>query len=284
MRLLKTETFYEGTNYDRLFILEDKALIPIDRLFDYYTTTYDIVRMQPTELPHEMAIKIVLKTIIGLLKDFHFAEAMELITINKYMVHHFYYAIFGTSNATLLVKHRRLSRCMHLIANIYDNYMTSYCCFDSPTVLIEYESEFMVSQRSVFYPWNFESNISVIQVDHVESSAGLSFQLGESYGDRALLVGAYEKKGILYGEKLAFPFVHFILMDAFQFLNVFENYETRYHFERFAMLIKAIFGKHCRTFFFAEKVPYSEIQTDEEYAYIFENRYLFRELTYCVRK
>jgi hypothetical protein len=286
MRLLKTETFFEGCMYDRLFIIEDHALVPVDRLFDYFTITYDLKRkMKPVEdLPHELAIKIVLKTIISLLKDFHFSDAMELISINKYMIHHFYFAIFGSSNASMLVKHRRLSRIMNLIANMYDSYFTSYCCFNSPTVLLEYESEFMVSQRSTFYPWNFEPQVSVIQVDHVEENAGLSFQLGESYGDRALLIGAYEKKGILYGEKLAFPFVHFILMDAFQFLNVFENKETRYHFERFSMLIKAIFGKHCKTFYFSEKIPYSEVENEEEYAYIFENRYLFKELSYCVRK
>lgn len=285
MRLLKTETFFEGAMYDRLFMIEENALVPIDRLFDYFQLTYDVKRMKPIEnLPHELAIKIVLKAIIGLLKDFHFADAMELITINQYMIHHFYFAIFGTSNMGMIVKHRRLSRVMHLIANLYDTYFTSYCCFNSPTVLIEYESEFMISQRSTFYPWNFEPHVSVIQVDHVEENAGLSFQLGENYGDRALLIGAYEKKGILYGEKLAFPFVHFILMDAFQFLNVFDNDETRYHFERFSMLIKAIFGKHCKTFYFSEKIPYSEVESEEEYAYIFENRYLFKELAYCMRK
>lgn len=286
MRLLKTETCFEGTMYDRLFILEENALVPVDRLFDYYTITYDLKRTPsiPEDLPHELAIKIVLKTVIALLKDFHFSDAMELISINKYMIHHFYFAIFGKSDASMIVKHRRLSRIMHLIASLYDSYFTSYCCFNSPTVLLEYEAEFMISQRSAFYPWNFEPSVSVIQVDHVEENAGVSFQLGESYGDRALLIGAYEKKGILYGEKLAFPFVHFILMDAFQFLNVFDNGETKYHFERFSMLIKAIFGKHCKTFYFSEKIPYSQVETEEEYAYIFENRYLFKELSYCVRK
>lgn len=285
MKLIKSETCFEGRMYDRLFILEKNALVPVDRLFDHYIIAYDLKRMEPIQnLPQELSIKIVLNTIVSLLKDFHFADAMELISMNKYMIHHFYFAIFGSSNASVIVKHRRLSRVMHLIANLYDAYFTSYCCFDSPTVLLEYEAEFMVAQRSVFYPWNFEPNVSVIQVDHVEEQAGLSFCLGENYGDRALLTHAYEKKGILYGEKLAFPFVHFILMDAFQFLNVFENKETKYHFERLSMFIKAIFGKHCKTFFFSEKIPYSQVESEEEYAFIFENRYLFQELSYCVRK
>ena len=285
MKLLKTETYYQGTMYDRLFVLEGDQVKPVDRLFDIHVIAYDLKRTKPfPDIPHELSINIVLKTIIALLKDFHFAEAMELITINKYMIHHFYYAIFGAGKESSMTKLCRISRVMHIIANLYDNYFTSYCCFSSPTVLMEYEANFMISQRTVFYPWNFEPEVSTIQVDHVEDHAGLSFQLGENYGDRALLVGAYEKRGVLYGEKLAFPFVHFILMDAFHFLSVYENNETKYYFERFSMLIKAIFGKYCRTFYFSEKVPYTSIESDEEYAYIFENRYLFKELSFCMRK
>lgn len=284
MKLLKTETFYEGANYDRLFIVKEDRIEPVDRLFDYYITNYDEKKVDHIPVPYELGVKIVLKTIILLLKDFHFSEAMELIAINQYMVHHFYYSIFGKSGSSTITKHQRISRVMHLIANLYDNYFTSFCCFSSPTVLLEYESDFMISQRTVFYPWNMDPEVAVIQVDHVEEQAGLSFQLGENYGDRALLVGAYEKKGFLFGEKLAFPFVHFILMDAFQFLNVFDNWETRYHFERFSMLVKAIFGKYCRTFYFSEKVPYTDIANEEDYAYIFENRYLFKELSYCMRE
>ena len=249
MKFLKTETVFEGTTYDRLFQIEQNAIVPIDRLFDYYQISYDLKRMDPIQdLPHELAIKIVLKTVISLLKDFHFSDAMELMTINTYMVHHFYFAIFGRSTASMLTKQRRLSRVLHLINSMYDSYFTAYCCFSSPTMLLDYEDQFMVGQRSVFYPWDLSPDVSVIQVDHVEDQAGISVQLGESYGDRALLVGAYEKHGVLYAEKLAFPFVHFILMDSFHFLNVFENLETQYHFERFSMLIKAIFGKHCKTF------------------------------------
>jgi hypothetical protein len=285
MKLLKTETFHDGSMYDRLFILEKGKVTPVDRLFDVHIITYDLKRTYPfPELPHEICIKIVLKTIVELLKDFHFGEAMELITINKYMIHHFYYAIFGAGKESTTTKLHRISRVMHIISNLYDNYFTAFCCFSSPTILMEYESNFMISQRTVFYPWNFEPEVSTIQVDHVEELAGMTFQLGEKYGDRALLVGAYEKKGVLYGEKIAFPFTHFILMDAFQFLNVFENAESQYYFERFSMLVKAIFGKHCRTFYFSEKVPYSSIESDEEYSYIFENRYLFKELSFCMRQ
>jgi hypothetical protein len=284
MKIIKSETFFEGAMYDRLFVLEE-GIVPIDRLFDHYIISYGLKRMDPIEnLPIELATKIVLKTIISLLKDFHFSDAMELIAINRYMIHHFYYAIFGKTQASLIVKHRRLSRIMHLARNLYDTYFSSYACFDSPTVLLEYESEFMVGQRSVFYPWSFEPHVSVIQVDHVQENAGLSFILGENYGDKGLLIGAYEKQGILHGEKLAFPFVHFILMDAFQFLNVFENPETKYHFDRFSMFLKAIFGKYCKIFYFSEKIPYSQVDTEEEYAYIFENQYLFKESAYCVRK
>lgn len=285
MKFLKTETFYEGATYDRLFHWDKHQLIPIDRLFDTYIVSYDLKRTDPfPEIPHELGIRIVLKTIIMLLKDFHFAEAMELIAINKYMIHHFYYAVFGTAATTTLIKHRRISRVMHLIANLYDNYFSAYCCFSSPTVLLEYEADFMVSQHTVVYPWNFEPQVSTIQVDHVEELAGHICQLGENYGDRALLVGAYEKRGVLHCEKIGFPFVHFILMDAFQFLNVFENGTSKYYFERFSMLIKAIFGKYCRTFYFSEKVPYSTIETDDDYSYIFENRYAFKELSYCMRQ
>ena len=82
MKFLKTETFYEGATYDRLFHWDKHQLIPIDRLFDTYIVSYDLKRTDPfPEIPHELGIRIVLKTIIMLLKDFHFAEAMELIAI-----------------------------------------------------------------------------------------------------------------------------------------------------------------------------------------------------------
>lgn len=285
MKFLKTKTTFEGCIYDRLFVLEPHGLEPIDRLYDYYQVAYDLKRMDPIpEIPCELSIRIVLKTIVLLLKDFHFADAMELISINQYMIIHFYYAIFGHSSASMLVKQKRISRVLHLLRNLYDGYFTTYGTFSSPTVLLDYESQFMISAETVFYPWNLDPSPAVIQVDHVQDHVGELCILGESFGDRALLMGAYEKGGILYAEKLAFPFIHFILMDAFQFLNVFENEETKYHFERFSMLIKAIFGKHCKTFYFSEKIPYTHFDEEDHYAHIFENRYLFKELSYCVRK
>lgn len=285
MQIIKSETFFEGVLYDRLFLLESNTVTPINRLFDQYIVSYDQTKMEPSDyFPYEMAMKIVVKTIIALLKDFHFAEAMELISINKYMIHYMYFAIYGNTKESFMVKHKRLSRTMALLQSLYDAYFSAYCVFHSPTVVLEYESDWKIQNRTVFYPWCFEPHISVIQVDHVKEHAGLSLTLGDNYGDKAFLIGAYEKKGILNCEKIAFPFIHFILMDAFQFLNVFENRETRYYFERFSMMIKAVFGKYCKTFFFSEKIPFDQVESDDDYAFIFENQYLFKELSYCVRK
>ena len=277
MQLLITETRFHGCFYDRLFQVHKSHVTPIDRLFDEHV--FPDPKLEGTyDLPRELVHKIVMHAIVSLLKERNFECAMQLIGFDVATIHRVYAGIFGSCSSNWRQKLHRLSRIVHIAANLYDEYFLAEAYMDTPAVLLDYEQEFMISNHTSFYPWNMSPLVSLIQIDHLEIVRTRKIFLGPKFGDRALLVHPRERKGVMLGDHFAFPFIHFIFMDAFTILSVFKNPETKYYFTRFAMFLKAIFGPYSQVYFYKQKVE------NEEEDHIFQSRYLFEELPNCMRK
>lgn len=285
MKLIRTTTRRGTVEYDCLY--DATTFLRIAPRFEDIDLNYEDVWIDPCSFPNEITQKILLKTIIGLLKLFRFPEAMDLICIDRSMVHHVYFAIFGTykrfyghDNKTCDMI-RRLSRSFRLIYNLYDFYLTAPCSLPWPAVVLEYECHFMLSSPSVIAPWDFAREISVISVEHRDKTEVL--HLGELYGDMALLLNETERQGILHCG-LAFPMINFILMDTFQFLSVFQNTQSCYYFSRFSLLMRAIFGPHFCAFYMSQFHPYHSPEHEDVLTLLFENAYTFQLIPYCVRQ
>lgn len=287
IQFINTRTLEGGRAWDVLFQVTGSKVQRVERLFDFYTIYFEQVLMNPVQIPMEITLKILFKTLIVLLGEHHFADAIRLICISREMIDQVYYGLFGKNKVETMVKMRRLSKVFVLIQNLYDYYFAAETIYETPTVVLEYEREFSLSNTSAFYPWEMETMISVINVSHVlnQEEPYTLFSLGEFYGDRLFMEEVHEKRGLLYTPDFGFPFVHLILMDAFSFLNVFEHAETRYYFSRFTMFLKAIFGTSCRVFYYEAKVPLQETPVeDQDFTHIFDNAYKFKELPYYKRK
>lgn len=285
---INSRTLEGGKSYDVLFQVKGNQIEKVERLFDFYTIHFEDVKMSPVLLPVELTLRILFKTLVALLREYHFADAMQLISINREMVDQVYYCLFGKNKVQTMVKLRRLSKILILLQNLYDFYFAAESVYESPTIVLEYEREFSLSNTSAFYPWEMENFISVINVAHAgvtDRDPYTMFCMGEFYGDFAFMENVYERKGLLKTDRLGFPFMHIILMDAFSFLNVFDQEETRYHFSRFTTFVKAIFGSRCRVFYYESKVPLLYVdEGDEDFTHIFDNAYRFKELPYYKRK
>ena len=287
-KFIQSQTLEGGKYYDVLFQI-DKTVKLVDRLFDYYTLEFEYHTMLPVVLPVEITLQILFKTLVKLLKEFHFADALRLVCTTKEMVHQVYYCIYGTCQVPTIEKVHRLSKTFHLVQNIFDHYFTSEGVYATPAIVLDYERNFMLAQTSAFYPWQFDTespNVIIADVAFTPKQGFEKFlEFGEFYGDRALLDQFYECRGVVTCTKLAFPFVHFIFMDAFTFLNVFTHPDTTYHFARFATFMKAIFGPYCRLFFYEAKLPIQELlDEDQDFTHIFDNTYTFKEIPFFERQ
>lgn len=284
MKFLVTKTFIDGSFYDRLFLLlGNKKVQPLDLFFVEHNLNQNTTTIKVPRLPSEIKARIIKQTVIELLKDFNFEAALLLVALNTHMIHHFYYAIYGGGCEDAITKYRRLSRTIQICCSLYDNYMLAEkVCIDH-TIVLDYDGNWILSPSHIFYPWDMAPEISVIQVYHSQEH-GLQVSLGPYYGDQALLLHPREHKGIYHCEGLALPFLHILLMDQFRLLSVFASPRTKYYFARFSMLLKALFGKFTRVYFFTNAIPLSALQSDDDFDAIFDQGYCFEEVPNCVRK
>ncbi len=283
MKFLVTKTFQEGSLYDALFLLQNKEVVPIDVLFVDHDLDQPMLDKRVWPFPPEIVMKIVKQAVIQLLKDYNFEMALRLIAVNKYMVHHFYYAMYCGGSQSATEKYHRLSRTIQIAASIYDNYMTAECVQDDQTIIMDYEGDWILSNTHPFYPWDLHGTVGVITVQHAVEP-GLQLHLGPLYGDQAMLLGPKEKWGILHCKQLAFPYMFILIMDQFRFLSVFNDSRTRYYFTRFSMFLKALFGKYSKVYFYTKSIPLNILEISDTMEAVFEREYCFDELPNCVRQ
>lgn len=277
MQLIVTETRHQGVFYDRLFQVKKDHVTSIERLFDEHEICQPTIDSTPVCLPRELVHKIVFQTILQLLRHKNFDLATVLVAFDVATIHRFYYGLYGSSACSWKEKYRRISRTLHVISNIYEEYFLSEACHNTPAVVLDFESAFRISTTQLFFPWQMSPTISVVEINHLELLRTRKLVLGPLFGDCALLVSPKERKGILYGDHFAFPYIHFIFMDVFTVMNVFKNPITQYHFSRFSMFIKAIFGGYTEVYYYKK---HFENEEDDG----FTTRYVFEEIPNCVRK
>jgi hypothetical protein len=283
MKFLVTRTIQEGYEFDCLFEYHKDTVKRIDPLFAEHDLVSTKTDLPVVDLPTEIVMKIITNVIIARLKTHNYGLVMPLVAINTFMAHRIYYALFGAGRESALVKFKRLSKVIQILASIYDDYMIAEKCQQDQTLVLDYDGSWVLSVNHVFYPWDLKAEISVIGVHHIQNH-GYTLSLGPWYGDQALAYGPYEKDGVFYCRALAFPYLHILVMNHFRFLSVFQDPVTQYYFGRFSMLLRALYGKYCRVFFFTKSVPISDDEVETELDAIFQQGYYFEEIPKCVRK
>ncbi len=284
MKFLVTKTFQDGNMYDSLFLLQNRQVYPILPMFpEHVFPQPSNVTLEVPHLPMEITMRITHQVVVELLKTYNFEEALKLIAINHFTIHRFYYALFGAGSESSMTKYKRLSRVLQITASLYDNYMLAEMIAQDQTVVLDYDGEWIRAGNHPFYPWEFRPEISVIDVKH-HYDEGVEVQMGPNYGDIALLINPFERHGIMYCKQFAYPFIHFLVMDHFRFLSVFQDPKTKYYFTRFSMFLTALFGPYCRVFFFTKAIPLNLLNEEFGIESIFEHEYCFEELPKCVRK
>lgn len=277
MQLLVTETRYQGQFFDRLFKVDRDHITSIERLFDEHEICQPKQDLLPVQLPRELVHKIVFQTILQLLRYKNFDLATQLIAFDVATIHRFYHGLFCGADLPWREKYRRISRVIHIVSNIYEEYFLTEAHVNTPAIILDHEKRFQVSSTQWFFPWQLDPTVSIAEIDQLELLRTRKLVLGPLFGDCALLVSPRERRGVLYGEQFVFPYIHFIFMDVFAVLNVFKHPETRYYFTRFAMFIKAVFGGYTQVYFYKQKV-----ENEEDDGFL--TKYIFEELPNCMRK
>lgn len=247
------ETMDEN-NHDVLFSIDKE-----NRVKRVVRSEFYIAPAPPLEgsvdLPQELCCKIGFYVFLIYLCSKQFDKAFKYISLNKYMIHRIYYGVYGYSDMPWHIKLHRLSRTFNLIEAIHEEFMMDQVvAFNYPVLIMDYDEDFVVRKNTPIYPWNFRAEISVVEVAGF-NQFGRQLHMGPTFIDRAVLSNCTFKNGLTHCTDFTFPFLHLMPMDNLCSLNVFNHEETYYHFSRFSMLLKAIYGKYMRVFYYDKVKP-----------------------------
>lgn len=219
------------------------------------TIRSDRVLEGSVQLPREIVNRIVFYHFLNHLRIKEFEEAFKIISFTREMIHRIYYGVYGWSDKSLLVKIDRLGKTFRLIAAIHHEFLADHATmYNFPVVVLDYKKDFVLQPKTKFYPWQFYPYVSVVDIAGY-TDLGKYMYLGKEFLDRAILVNPKYRNGYTYAENLIYPFIHIMPMDRLKSLNIFADPDVYYHFARFTMLLRAIYGIHTKTFFFESADP-----------------------------
>lgn len=296
--------FLVGTNgngiYESLFHVQGNEITKVERKFNDYVCQFDDVEVMQVRLPLEMVDRILLFTFQYLLAAFHFEDAFYLACVSPHTIEMFYYFIYGSApGIDWQTKKDRLSRTLYLMEEIYDKYITCQATFDTPAIILEWETtQFGREQmRTLFAPWQMES-ATVIGTyrDSIPPGSAL-IPIGPFYGDRITLTRCIRKECFIEATAIAHPMITILVLNQLRACSTWTNTTTTYLFSRFAMLLKFCFGP---VYYYAQKsaIVFNQAQinalripvarfpsenSDDEDAF-FTYKYVFQEALNCVRK
>lgn len=218
----------------------------------------------PNNLVGELKLKVLFETVKMYLSTRNFDDAYRLTASCKDLTNLVFYWVFGRNQLTSLQRILYLKRIFYITQQIYDRYMTEY-----RTIYGQYTPAVTVTcdlpNGKHLMPWDMkEIEVLPVRVDYV--SIGEKFSTGHFMGDDALIMGAYEKGGEIFGENIAFPFCFFLFMEPLDYLKIKKMYNdevSMYYFTRWTMLLKFCFGGYMKSFFYTHGVDMLD-ETDHE--------------------
>jgi hypothetical protein len=254
-RFMITSKAFDRNSYNQIFRIDDDNMI---RRIEWHPVI-DLAQPQDIEvcaqtLPPELAYIIIDLCIVDLIKGNSFEKAFQLISIDRSTITRFYRRWFGPEIRLGFRPHFfRLSRIFELLQKVLDSVLQfpneehdHYMALD-----IEFQNGFYKPHRP-YYPWNFNGNISLIQIPRpgifgVEDFR--AFVTGPYVTDVVWMNGRYDK-GAIYSDFFRLPVIVFVFTDhEGNIIPKREEMEKLAPFQGFATLLKLAFGPTTGIFF-----------------------------------